>query len=1022
MEYNLGYQIEKYHTSNRFKSANLDQLDYTSDNDSRSIIDFDDEYSEVSNLYEIKKKNDKNLEKKGEENINEEYEEEDEQNDYYEYSDANIQNNTMERKIINENLKQLMEIEINNKQGIIDILMQDHLIQKKPIDNDIIREKNKNKFYYVESKNKKEILDNKKNSLGRNGYLIEAQEGDPEFIKDINVAGYLLKDQIQETNEDIAKLLFDDFMPNPNNKKIITRKEIGEKVKKALDKKRKNLEIIEAKMYEEQKIEETFSPVINHRKNGENRRNLDIFLKDQNNFQKKVEQKKKNILLRNESEKQSLYIGYPIINKNSEEIAKKMNNDENVYVRLYKAKSKNKEKEMEKKLIEEKEKKSLNKKLKKNAYSHIKSKINIFHKGSNQMSDNNIKNKNNITEPNENSLKYLKKRTKSAILTGINKKLFDIKDLPTNKMFWNKFNKNFANSLNVLGLKYNEEINEYQYHQLLYNLGMVSYEPDQKEKEKEENKNIIEKNRNEENNPELLLENSFKVEENKIIKNSFNILKIEKDKDKIKINDIKNFLIFVLNIHNYEFYHQFKSKHNIDELKALFPPDKFKKEDIPELMLKKQNEDLLSEIDKLNKNNNKYYSISKNNKIIFTLDKSPIIKKDFDILSLNYRNKKNKSNNEEKIITYFKNKCPFKPKINENSEKIYQKNKDKLLMVTNDTYTTNSQNKKTNMEYIDRILLLDKKRIAENQKKKEELEKKKIKECTFKPKINTTYPFMKKQKKNKADEKKEKTKNRKEKKGPKRFEELYEKGKQKIKSKRDKPKEEIELEEQGNECTFQPDIYTLNQQKIPETKFSNDIYNEKEYKYLYERLKHGRLERMVKDSNNDRFGLNNELKQFVKDNKEFNYLQNQAYFVPDDPYYYNIYNTNQLNEEENNFENNNINENENGKEETNDNNNEEDNAHKDISNSDGDPERKDEIPLLIIDVNIRQGIKKKIYVYEGDTPEALAEKFAKEHNLELETKNKLQSLIHSHMVKLLTRIDEENQSVSEKSQNVNKNI
>ena len=183
---------------------------------------------------------------------------------------------------------------------------------------------------------------------------------------------------------------------------------------------------------------------------------------------------------------------------------------------------------------------------------------------------------------------------------------------------------------------------------------------------------------------------------------------------------------------------------------------------------------------------------------------------------------------------------------------------------------------------------------------------------------------------------------------------------------------------------------------------------------------------MVKDSNNDRFGLNNELKQFVKDNKEFNFLQNQAYFDPDDPYYYNFCNNNnQLNEDENNFENNNINEN--GKEEMNDNSNDNNNENedikqKDISNSEGDPERKDEIPLLIIDVNIRQGIKKKIYVYEGDTPEVLADKFAKEHNLETETKNKLQSLIHSHMVKLLTRIDEENQSVSEKSQNVNNNI
>ncbi len=39
----------------------------------------------------------------------------------------------------------------------------------------------------------------------------------------------------------------------------------------------------------------------------------------------------------------------------------------------------------------------------------------------------------------------------------------------------------------------------------------------------------------------------------------------------------------------------------------------------------------------------------------------------------------------------------------------------------------------------------------------------------------------------------------------------------------------------------------------------------------------------------------------------------------------------------------------------------------------------DPIPLLIIDVSIRPGEKKKIYVYEGDTPESLTEKFAKEN-------------------------------------------
>ena len=254
------------------------------------------------------------------------------------------------------------------------------------------------------------------------------------------------------------------------------------------------------------------------------------------------------------------------------------------------------------------------------------------------------------------------------------------------------------------------------------------------------------------------------------------------------------------------------------------------------------------------------------------------------------------------------------------------------------------------------------------------------------------------------------------------FEELYEKGKKILQSKKDKPREEIELEQQREECTFQPNIKN-NDLKIPKTNFNNDIYNEKEYKYLYERLRHGRLERMVKDSNNDRYGLNNELKQFVKDNKEFNFIQNQAYFEPNDAFYYN---NNQI-EYENNFNNkegeniekqNNINmQRDDSNNNSNNLENQQNNQEEENNENEGDPNRKDEIPLLIIDVNIRQGVKKKIYVYEGDTPEELADKFAKEHNLEIETKNKLQSLIHSHMVRLLTRIEEENQSISEKSQN-----
>ena len=197
---------------------------------------------------------------------------------------------------------------------------------------------------------------------------------------------------------------------------------------------------------------------------------------------------------------------------------------------------------------------------------------------------------------------------------------------------------------------------------------------------------------------------------------------------------------------------------------------------------------------------------------------------------------------------------------------------------------------------------------------------------------------------------------------------------------------------------------------------------------------------MVRDSFNSRYELNTEIKQFIKDNKEFNYVQNQQYYDTDDPFYYNNSEINMMNclnsqyeqirnskkpphksnrnkakekyhesniindiDDEPNTNTNNIKEPEtkNTKMPTESHNKTEIIVEK---------EKKEEIPLLIIDVCVGEGIKKKIFVFEGDTPEKLADNFSKEFNLDQETKNKLQNLIHSHMVRLLTRIDEENPS------------
>ena len=378
MKNNSQNQHHNNFSSNNSKNINkLEQLEDDSQND-KSIIDFDDEYSEVPNLYSKNQKN----------KINDNAQKlkifEDDQYIYLDNSYSKIKTNTLKKQIINQNLKQLIDIDINDKKGVIDLLMQDDIIQKK--DEEII-EKN-NKYDYIEPKNKNECSINKKNTYGRIGFHIEPQEGDPEFIKDMNVAANIIKSQMQQKDENLAKLLFDDI--NLNKKLFMTRKEIGEKVEKALEKKRKNLEKIKAKINEKQKKKELClnnNHNIHEKKSG-HQRSLNLFLKGQRNFQKKVSMKNQKLMKRSESEKEMFISEYPYIDKNSKEIAKGINGNENVYLRLYE-KSKDKGKIIEKineKIMNERKLKQI--KYKNRAYSNIKSKINIKPNSPSQMDGN----------------------------------------------------------------------------------------------------------------------------------------------------------------------------------------------------------------------------------------------------------------------------------------------------------------------------------------------------------------------------------------------------------------------------------------------------------------------------------------------------------------------------------------------------------------------------------------------------------------------------------------------------------
>ena len=136
-------------------------MDTNSNSDEKSIIDFDDEYSENKineNKNNLTDNENNDVNKSGQLNHpknNNSQEEEDQAIAAIE--DVEEENVVEEKEIINDpKVKELNEIDINNKQAIIDFLMQDNLITKKPIKKeDFMKDQNKNKYLYVNSAVKK---------------------------------------------------------------------------------------------------------------------------------------------------------------------------------------------------------------------------------------------------------------------------------------------------------------------------------------------------------------------------------------------------------------------------------------------------------------------------------------------------------------------------------------------------------------------------------------------------------------------------------------------------------------------------------------------------------------------------------------------------------------------------------------------------------------------------------------------------------------------------------------------------
>ena len=636
--------------------------DYT-DSDSNTIIDFDDEEDSKPENQEKEKEDEKielqnqnqNMESDNREEIHSD-EEKKIENKKIESEDQNLeadevnpeieggahnlnpeeqeeeQENQEEKEeedngITDPNVKQLMKMDIADKEGIINLLMKDNLVKKSEIKIEkVIKEKNKAKFDHLESHIGKEQIGNRKSTYGRKGFQIEQEEGNPEFIKDINIAADIVKDQIEKENQDVAKILFNEQKTKKNIKRI-TREQIDEKVKKTLEKKKKNLEKIEAQMYEKQKTNETFTPVINHRK-GDNfeRRNLNKFLRDQNNFSKKVQKKREEILQETKDKIDKINMHKPQVDKNSEELAKKLNNTEQpAYLRLYNKRTLDKEKIEEKEKLRRERKKEEEQKRKEKMqennkqYAHIQSKIDIGQKKEEKIIDKfgNIEKikKENLAEKEREIQKAKLLQTKMKKNKG---KLLEVKEIPTYKMLYKNFLKKYDE---VIKSFQNDNLTEDDIYNLLHSMEMISYS-----NKKEENEENDEENEKE----EKIVENPIQLDEKKLI--NLCLTNLKNEQNQINKEDIKNFLICVVGLQKYHFYITYKTEHE-KEIEEQFNPPKCKKEDIPELIIKKMNEEILSKVDKNSEKNNKYAYKSNDGKIYISLEKGHAIKKDFNMLS-----------------------------------------------------------------------------------------------------------------------------------------------------------------------------------------------------------------------------------------------------------------------------------------------------------------------------------------------------------------------------------------------------
>jgi hypothetical protein len=634
------------------------------------------------------------------------------------------------------NIRQLMavDIEASSKDEIVNMLMLNEALDKKS-GSPKKKIKGKQSFNIQSNYNVEKLnSENNKNS----NFQIVASKENPEFITDFSTAvKKLLSKMTKETssNPELTKILIPD--KNKANSEIekldlVKPEYIDNKVKGYLSNKQKKLSGIQEKLNEEFIQKYTFSPeIITNEAKGQNsiqRRKFDQFINDQYSHNKKVQDKVKMVTEENKKKEEDLIKeSHPKINENSEKICDgKFKIDEPIHMRLYNKRYLSAKKDTLAIIIAEEglntqspdKKKSKINKLDEAFNKNQKEKKQISKKEADEYMTNKLY-KDAVVQSEK--IEKIKKKILSEEVKG---KENNIPGVGSNKLFLQGIMEKYKKAINGVFnslisssnrgennvLSDNEEesnntqlnrLNLTQVNEVLFKLGFTQF-------------------LNTDNKESVASESLHRQNEKKLVSDVWEALK--DTEGLVNADHLFIFILAVINLYEYYLYLSYKKS----------PQERRKEETVKEVnnyvsmknkskQAQKLNMDKTEVMAKINLdinnkivNQTKYGAFDENNNFLIPLDKAKIINRDFKIFYVNFMNVKalNKNKKEKKDTT---TTITFKPQINENSNKLSEEFRKKILTDLNNSEDNTGNNikkdkDKTHLEYIDKLIMKRKKK------------------------------------------------------------------------------------------------------------------------------------------------------------------------------------------------------------------------------------------------------------------------------------------------------------------------